>query len=69
MSVGAGWREKQARRGGRVTRRQGRLTFCTLVAGLGVGRALRWAPELKFSQGESWGSKDTLMGRAPHSVA
>ena len=55
--------------GGRVTGRQvGGFGFlCALAEDLGVGRALRWAPELKFSQGESWGSKDTLMGRA-HSV-
>ena len=46
----------------------GRLWLSLLLAaGLGVGRALCWAPELKFSQGESWDSKDTLMGRA-HSV-
>lgn len=69
MSVGQGGERSRARRRGRVTGRQvGGFDFLSSpAAGLGVGRALHWAPELKFSQGESWGSKDTLMGGA-HSV-
>lgn len=69
MSVGQGGERSRARRGGRVTGRQvGGFGFlCALAEDLGVGRALCWALELKFSQGESWGSKDTMMGRA-HSV-
>lgn len=38
------------------------LSLCSRCSS-GVGWALRWAPELKFSQGESWGSRDALVRR------